>query len=108
MKDLYLNTKFCYLYRDAGNYKAFGEVIFANPKGLTLDEIESKIKASLIQGEFFDPIKWKIPKLKIEGFDYDPELDHDWMEFEIIEASSEAISDDRSINDFLESIIQSS
>jgi len=101
MKESHPNIKFFYLYRDAGNYKAFGEVIFSNPDGLPLTEIESKIRASLIDGEFFDPIKWDIPKLKIEGFDYDPELDHDWMEFEKIDITKKETTSLSSITNFI-------
>jgi hypothetical protein len=28
------NIKFLYLYRDAGNYKQRGHIIFSNPQGL--------------------------------------------------------------------------
>jgi len=41
------NIKFNYLYRDAGNYKHYGSVIFASPNDLSLLEIEIIIRAKL-------------------------------------------------------------
>lgn len=83
-----LNIKFNYLYRDAGNYKLYGSVIFSNPNNLSLAEVESKIRARLIDGEFFNPDKWSIPRLAFE--EHDRELDHDWHEFESVELTNES------------------
>ncbi len=33
------NIQFNYIYRDAGNYKVFGYVVFANPQELSLEFI---------------------------------------------------------------------
>lgn len=48
-----MNIKFNYLYRDAGNYKTFGFVIFANPNSILIEEAEKKFRNSLIDSEFF-------------------------------------------------------
>ena len=45
------NIKFSYLYRDAGNYKNYGEVIFANPDEMPIEEVEILIKSKLIYGQ---------------------------------------------------------
>jgi len=42
-----MNIIFEYLYRDAGNNKNFGSVIFSNHKGLSVEEIGAKIRADL-------------------------------------------------------------
>ena len=93
------NIKFCYLYRDAGNYKIYGEVIFANTDNLPLSEIESQIRAKLIDGEYFEPKKWGVPLLAFE--DFDGELDHDWMEFEKVEETNDLVSVEKPIKDWL-------
>ncbi len=55
MSDLKDSIKFNYFYCDAGNYKVWGYEVFANPQSIDLPSIESKIRESLIDGEFFDP-----------------------------------------------------
>jgi hypothetical protein len=76
-------VQFKYLYRDAGNYKIYGEEIFLNPDGISIQEIESKIRTALIDGQFFDPKKWGVKRLRFE--EWDEELDHEWNEFESVE-----------------------
>lgn len=102
MKDSNNNIKFNYLYRDEGNYKVFGSVIFENPENNSLPEIESGINQSLIDGEFFDPVKWDVPALSFPQVN--EEIDHKWNEFENVEFTSESITDKRSINSFLKEI----
>lgn len=99
MNDLYHNIRFSYLYRDAGNYKLYGQVVFVNPENIALEEIRNRINAHLIDGEFFEAKKWGVPELKFEN--YLPELDHNWCEFEEIASSSLEITDERTIAEFL-------
>lgn len=94
------NIRFNYLYRDAGNYKIFGSEVFANPDGLKLGEIQGRIKALLIDGEFFDPVKWKIKTLCFP--DFIDEEDHSWNEFDSIEFTSQEPTSEKSIGEFLE------
>ncbi|HTA83258.1 MAG TPA: hypothetical protein VK783_10005 [Bacteroidia bacterium] len=96
------NIKFNYLYRDAGNYKLFDEVIFSNPKNIPLNKIENIIKVHLMDGMYFDPQEWGIPLLEFP--EYDEELDHDWHEFESIEITTEEATDYRTISQFLKQI----
>jgi hypothetical protein len=90
------------MYRDAGNYKQFGSVIFGNPNGLTIDEVTKTIKGKLIGGEFFYPEKWNVPL--IYAYAFDPELDHGWFEFEEIELTMDQPNDPRNIEQFLKDI----
>jgi hypothetical protein len=91
-----MNIKFNYLYRDASNYKQFGFQIFSNPDNLSLPEIETRIRATLIDGEFFDPVKWGVPRLHFDG--WDPEVDHEWNEFEGVEETEETPTNEKSIS----------
>ena len=79
------NIKFNYLYRDAGNYKEFSDVVFTNKDSKSLQEIELAIRQNLIEGEFFIPEKWNIPRLTFDS--YSPELDHEYHEFESVEVT---------------------
>ena len=47
------NVSFQYLYRDASNYKLHGEAVFTNATGLSLEEVEKRIRIYLKDGEFF-------------------------------------------------------
>ncbi|MDA3810685.1 MAG: hypothetical protein PF518_10225 [Spirochaetaceae bacterium] len=101
-KNEFPNIKFNYLYRDGGNYKLYDFVIFTNPKALELAEIQNRIRKNLIDGEFFSPEKWNIPSLEFETSD--PELDHQWNEFESIEFTEERSEKMEAIDGFLKQI----
>jgi len=75
-----MNIKFSYLYRDSGNYKNFKELIFANPIGLSILDLEKLIKSKLIDGMWFYAKDWGLPELHFE--DWDDDLDHGFHEFE--------------------------
>jgi hypothetical protein len=105
MSDLLNNIKFSYLYRDYGNYKLFGETIFSNPEKLSLSEIESSIKSRLIDGEFFNPEIWGIIRLKFEN--YNSEQDHDWHEYEGVALTDASITNNLTIQEFLQVIERS-
>ena len=93
------NIKFSYLYRDAANYKVYGSVIFSNSEKLSVGEIESLIRAKLIDGEFFDPVEWRVPRLQL--LPLDEELDHSWNEFESVEETEEEADMEISVVEFV-------
>lgn len=97
-----LNLKLNYRYRDAGNYKQFGSVIFENPSRLSIEEATKLIQEKLISSEFFVPIDWNLPTLYFHS--YDPELDHEYHEFESWEETYEQANDTRDVRDFLNGI----
>lgn len=81
------NIKFSYLYRDAGNFKNYGQVIFANPNNLSLEQVMELIKAKLIDGQWFYAKEWGLPDLHFDK--WDEELDHGFHEFEGVEFTNE-------------------
>lgn len=97
-----MNVCLNYLYRDAGNYKNWGEVIFTNKTDMDLNLLELKIRNVLIESEFFiaEMVNLKILKFPIHS----KELDHDWHEFYSVEHTEEAINDKkkRDVIDFIE------
>lgn len=99
MNDFKNNIKLNYLYRDAGNYKLHGATIFPNPENLPVSEIEKEIKSRLIDGEFFEPSKWKLTALGFEKWNDD--LDHFWNEYESIQTTSEKPTINKTIAKFL-------
>lgn len=101
MSDLENNLKFEYLYRDAGNYKQFGFVILRNPTQISPEMAKDIIKHQLIDGEFFNPEKVRVPRLK--NYEFDPELDHEWYEFEKFSLTIEKPTESITAQDFLNS-----
>jgi hypothetical protein len=77
------NIKFNYLYRDSGNYKRYGSVIFANPNNIELAEIETLVKAKLIDETWFYPYEWGLPEIFTKVIDF--RVDPTWHEFESVE-----------------------
>jgi hypothetical protein len=85
-----MNIKFNYLYRDAGNYKNYGCVIFSNPNQLELGYIESRIKESLIDRSYFVAKDVSVPELYFAALNED---DHGWHEYCGIENTLEETTD---------------
>jgi hypothetical protein len=71
-----MNTKFCYLYRDACNYKKFNDVVLS---GIIQ---EKEIKPLLKDKLFFIPSDVGLLDLQYDAFSVD---DHIWHELEKIE-----------------------
>lgn len=86
-----MNVKFNYLYRDAGNYKQFGSVVFVAPSQIDLADIDRKIRDALIDREFFVASTVSVPDL--QNLPWDDEIDHSWHEYEGIEFTDEPCSD---------------
>jgi len=96
-----MNISLNYLYRDAGNFKNWGEVVFANKNNIELKLLEQKVRKILIDGEFFIAEVAGLKKLNFS--EYIKELDHDWHEFHSFEDTKENINDqnNRDIVDFI-------
>lgn len=103
MNDLENNLKFEYLYRDAGNYKQYGKMVFENPDNISPENATSLILKHLIDGQFFYPDKIKVPR--VEAYEFDPELDIDWYEFEKFSITNEIKTESISAKKFLERFI---
>lgn len=74
-------------------------MVFKKSSDVELSEFKKIIQSKLIDAEFFIPEKWSIPRLAT--FPFDPELDHQWYEFDSIELTDEPATDNRSIEKFL-------
>lgn len=85
-KKMAQNLKINYLYRDAGNYKHYGSVIFTNKGNLDMLYMENLLRSKLISGEYFIASEWGFPDLYFETTTED---DHCWHEFLNIEPTNE-------------------
>lgn len=90
-----------YVYRDAGNFKLYGEVVFSNTNDMVPEEVEAKIRALLIDQEFFVAKMVAITPLTFANRDDD--LDHDWHTFACVKATVITVNDVwmRDIQDFI-------
>jgi len=100
------NIKFNYLYRDGGNFKSWGEVIFSNPEKMTVNEIEAKLISVFLPDKQFIASQIDIPEkfLLLDG--KFTKHDHCYHEFDSVEICQEISTDvlDRSISDFLNDV----
>jgi len=99
-----MNILLTYLYRDAGNYKQWGEVVFTNADGTDPAALEAEARRYLIDGHWFVAEDTGVPDLRPD--EWDDELDHDWHEFHSF-AETEVPPDDvrnRDIADFLQDL----
>lgn len=105
-RDFAMNIEFSYLYRDAGNFKNFGTVVFANKNQTSLEKLNEMIKQRLIDEMYFDAFNASVPSLFFD--DYDEELDHDWHEFECISEveTTPADADARDISVFISTLAE--
>ncbi|HQT91838.1 MAG TPA: hypothetical protein PL001_07405 [Candidatus Kryptobacter bacterium] len=99
-----MNVRFNYLYRDAGNYKSFGTTVFTNPHGLTLVEIESRLRKSFFENDLFIAGQIGIQEVFLYGPNEGTEDDISFHEFESVELTDDAASDvgSDSISEFLD------
>ncbi len=100
-----MNIRLEYLYRDAGNYKKWGEVIFSNSEKMPIDGLRSKFLTTLIQRMYFSSKELQVPDLRFD--DYLLDLDHDWHEFSDFSETDEPPTDvlERSILQFIQKSI---
>ncbi len=105
-----MNVRFNYLYRDAGNYKSWGAVIFRNPDGLPISEIESRLRKAFFQYDLF--IAGQIGVLEVFLYDKSDATEDDvcFHEFDSVEFTNEVPTDamDRTAAEFLEVVELSS
>ncbi len=97
-----MNVKLTYLYRDAGNYKHWQEVVLTNGSGKSVEELTAEIRKYLHTGEFFDQALAPVP-IEIDD-EYDDELDHGWLEFSRLEENGEGVTENQDISDFIASL----
>ena len=97
------NIKFNYLYRDAGNYKSWGKVIYANPDALPLNEIEKRLRQAFDQETYFIADQIGLAEMFFEGFTDD---DHCYHEFCSVESTEKDTTDSlrRTIKSFVEQV----
>jgi hypothetical protein len=97
------NVQFNYLYRDGGNYKKFGRVVFANPEGLNLEALEIELRQALWENDLFIAIQIRVPEVFVYSGDKLSFDDHCFHEFGSLLETEEIANDahNRSSSEFL-------
>jgi hypothetical protein len=100
------NIKFLYLYRDAGNYKQRGHIIFSNPQGLDAGNLDRLLRRAMMIDSTFMADQVRVPNVFL--FDTLPinEDDHCLHEFDSLEIVDDHPNDqhERSIFEFVQEI----
>jgi len=76
-----MNIEFRYMYRDMGNFKNYGVVVFGNRINRNPEEIRKQIFCFLSSDNIFKASELRIPDLFFKNYPYDSELDHEMHEF---------------------------
>lgn len=99
-----MNIEFEYLYRDAGNYKNWGGVVFSNPKLHDAESLRAFIRQAMSDTEYFDATAVRLPDLHFP--EYVAELDLPLHEFFEVSVTDESPNDQygRSIDELLHEI----
>lgn len=94
------NTKFEYLYRDAGNWKQYSEVVVRGT--LTEKQVSEIFHACRAEGQFI-PGDVGFPETRFENVDL--EDDHIWFELSAIEPTMENPSDQRTAEEVFRAFV---
>lgn len=99
-----MNIRFVYLYRDSGNFKNWGWVVFSNPRDVSPGRLTREASKFLFTEHHFNAERARVPDLHFPDHDYD--LDHEWHEVYDFEATDEVPNDPqgRDIDMFLKSL----
>jgi hypothetical protein len=97
---------FNYLYRDGGNFKAWGTVVFSNDETVSLSDVEARLRRAFNPDGLFIASQILVPEVFLYLHDRITRWDHCFHEFHSVDLCS-ADPDDlwlRSIRAFLEKV----
>lgn len=104
-----VNVRFEYLYRDAGNFKRWGEVVFSNAHNIGQETLDTISSAALpLDGVYFLPDQIGVPNLHFK--EWIKVLDHDWHEIHAFKLCGDLPNDlqARDIELFIQSLFRRS
>lgn len=103
-----MNVRFEYLYRDAGNFKNWGEIVFSNARNFNVDHVTAMAERVLIESTYFVASQADVPDLHFD--EYNEKLDHGWHEFHAFQGTDDATTDlqKRDVEKFIESLQRAS
>jgi len=87
------NIKLTYLYRDAGNYKKWANVVFSNPGGVTAEAAKRALIGAFLQDGLFVARQIRIPEAFLFDRGEANSDDHCFNELDSVEATAEVATD---------------
>jgi len=102
------NVEFSYLYRDGGNYKKFGRVVFSNSEQITCEAIQKVLTEAFLEEGLFIADQIRIPEVFLFANDQLSFDDHCYHEFDAVRATNEQPSDvhKRTVSEFAAEVAQ--
>lgn len=100
-----MNTKFHYCYRDASNYKQFGEVVFGGAN--TLQE-QQGLESAFDEGRYFVAHQIGIPEVFFDYGEDSVQDDHSWHEYMELEPTDAEPTDPRTFSEFVKQVQEAS
>jgi hypothetical protein len=102
------NAEFSYLYRDGGNYKKFGRVVFSNPDQVACEAIEKALAEAFLEEGLFIADQVRVPEVFLFANGELSFDDHCYHEFDAIRTTDEEPTDVhlRTIGEFLAEVNQ--
>ena len=102
------NVEFIYLYRDGGNYKKWGRVVFSNPEETNCELVDARLRPAFLQDGLFIASQIRVPDVFLYadgGFSFD---DHCYHEFDSARPTAKTADDvyGRAITEFLAEVTQ--
>lgn len=102
------NVEFSYLYRDGGNYKAFGRVVFSNSEQIECEVIQKALTAAFLEEGLFIADQIRVPEVFLFANGQLSFDDHCYHEFDAVRATDEQPSDlhRRTAGEFVAEVVQ--
>ncbi len=104
-----MNVRFEYLYRDGGNFKRWGEVVFSNTNNIDADSLAAIAEKALrMEHLYLVASDMDVPDLHFA--DHIEILDHGWHEILAFHLTEDAPNDaqTRDFETFIESLLRAS
>jgi hypothetical protein len=102
------NLEFRYLYRDGGNYKKFGNVIFSNPQQISSDTVEKALTEAFLEDGLFIADQVRVPDVFLFANGQLSFDDHCYHEFGTVRTTDQNSTDAyaRTIGEFLSEVTE--
>jgi hypothetical protein len=97
------NIQFEYLYRDGANYKAWGTIVFSNPAGLSVPEVDERLRRAFNADLQFVASQIGVPEIFLYRDGNLTSDDHCFHEYDRVELTDDVVTDmqQRTVSDFL-------
>lgn len=99
-----MRIRFEYQYRDGSNYKQQGHVNFDNATGMTVEEIDDRLRDAFDSGEDFIARQIDIPEVFFSGFDEDDGCWHEYTGVVNTDSTHDNDGQNRDIKRFVEEV----